>query len=153
MHQVSESVFRFSQRGYYLSFIAIVFAVIVGYLLGKYTNVDKTSETAIALQSLVFIVLMISLPGVLWWFNRQSRQLPALHPEEMRVASYKRLIILRFIVVNLNIVLNGILFFVFADKSFFMCAAIAAVFLLFCRPGIGNIEKDLGLIQNEDSED
>lgn len=153
MLHISESVFRFSQKRYYLSFLVIALALVSGFLVGKFTVMDRASETAIALQSFVFMLLMVSLPLVLWWFHRRCSKLGSFHSVEQRVVVYKRLILIRFIVVDLNIVLNAILFFLFADKSFFMCAAIAAIFLLFCRPSIGNIEKDLGLISNEELND
>ena len=149
MKPLLNTLLRFSQRGYYLSFLAIIVAVAAGFLLAKQVHFNKASETGIAFQSVVFMLLLVTLPGIFWWFNRQVqalRKLPEIAKKELK---YRRLIALRFCVVNFNIVLNILLFFFFADKSFFMCTAIAAIFLLFCRPSAGNIEKDLGLVKEE----
>jgi hypothetical protein len=149
---MTERVLRFSQRGYYLSFLMAVVAVIAGYFAARFVHFDKSSESGIALQSLVFILLLSTLPGILWWFHRLVERLKA-KPDAEKERTYKQMIAIRLLVVDFNIVLNILLFFLFSDKSFFMCTAIAAIILLFCRPNKQNIESDLSLVVvNEEEE-
>jgi hypothetical protein len=148
-----ERVLRYSQRGYYSGFLLILVAGVTGFLLARVIHFDKASDAGIACQSLVFILLLVSLPGALWWFHRSVEKMKAEQNDSLKELRYKRLILLRLSVVNVNIVLNILLFFLFADKSFFMCAAIAAIILLFCRPNARNIEVDLGLAKEENIED
>jgi len=139
-----ERVLRFSQRGYYLSFLLVIVAVLVGYFSSWFIHLDKNSESGIALQSLVYLLMLGSLPGILWWFHRTAKGIRG-YQEDEKERRYNRLVALRFFVVDFNMALNILLFFLFADKSFFMCAAIAAIVLLFCRPNQQNIETDLGI--------
>lgn len=151
---MTERVLHFSQRGYYLSFLMAVVAVIAGYFAARFVHFDKNSESGIALQSLAFILLLGTLPGILWWFHRLVERLKT-KPDAEKERTYKQMIALRLSVVDFNIVLNILLFFLFSDKSFFMCTAIAAIILLFCRPNKRNIESDLGLavVTEEEGED
>jgi hypothetical protein len=132
-----------------------VVAVIAGYFAARFVHFDKSSESGIALQSLVFILLLSTLPGILWWFHRLVNRLKA-KPDAEKERTYKLMIAVRLSVVDFNIVLNILLFFLFSDKSFFMSTAIAAIILLFCRPNKQNIESDLGLAvvtEEEESEE
>jgi hypothetical protein len=149
---MTDRILRFSQRGYYLSFLLVVVAVFAGYFSSRFIHLDKSSESGIAVQSLVFLLLLGSLPGILWWYHRTVKRIGE-HREDEKENRYKRLVALRLLVVDFNIVLNILLFFLFTDKSFFMCAAIAAIVLLFCRPNEHNIESELGIVSESDNED
>ncbi|MBP1639452.1 MAG: hypothetical protein H6Q17_1035 [Bacteroidetes bacterium] len=143
-----ERVIRFSQWGYYLSFLLVVVAAFAGYFSSRFIHLDKSSESGIAFQSFVFLLMLGSLPGILWWFHRKAKEMRDCRDDE-KESRYKRLVVLRLFVVDFNMALNILLFFLFADKSFFMCAAIAAIVLLFCRPNQQNIETDLGIADAE----
>jgi len=71
MQQLIHKAFRIAQRAYYWSFGAIAIAGICGYLLSRLVQCDRALGLAIALQSVVYMVLLISLPAILWWFHRQ----------------------------------------------------------------------------------
>jgi branched-subunit amino acid ABC-type transport system permease component len=151
MKELVNKVFRISQRGYYWSFAMLALAVGLGYLLSRFVKLDRTTEIAIALQSLVFIMLLTSLPAILWWFHRQTVKLPQIVDKQECERRYIRLVWLRFFVVEFNIVVNILLFFLFVDKSFFMCAAIAAILLLFCRPDEHNIAMEMGFVNTKEN--
>jgi len=149
---MTDRILRFSQRGYYLSFLLIIVAAFAGYFSSRLIHLDKSSESGIAVQSLVFLLLLGSLPGILWWYHRTVKGIGGYREDE-KENRYKRLVAFRLFVVDFNIVLNILLFFLYADKSFFMCAAIAAIVLLFCRPNEHNIESELSIIVPESDDD
>ena len=149
---MTDKALRCAQRGYYLSFVMMILAIGAGFLLRPYVQLDKASESGIAVQSIAFILLLSSLPGILWWFHRRVGQLQNLADLPEREKIYTRMIVIRLAVVNVNVILNILLFFFFSDKSFFMCAAIAAIILLFCRPNARNIEQELGLAVPEEED-
>ena len=153
MQQLIDKAFRIAQRAYYWSFGAIAIAGICGYLLSRLVQCDRALGLAIALQSVVYMVLLISLPAILWWFHRQVEKFKLINPTTERTKQYSRLVYLRFLVIDFNVVLNILLFFLFADKSFFMCASIAAVMLLFCRPSLQSVTNELGFAEEAVEED
>jgi hypothetical protein len=133
MNIVSERIYNVAQRQYYWSFAWIVLSVVVGYSLSRYISLDKSTEAAIAVQSADIIFLLGSIPGILWLFHKQTVKADAA-PDETKIKTYHKWLIIRLVVINFNIAVNVVLLGLYADKSYFMCAAMAAVTLLFCRP-------------------
>ena len=137
------------QRGFYLSLLAMLLAICAGYALSQSIKLDKNTEAGIAVQSVNIVWLLVSIPGILWLYRRQvERKRPA--DSSRRLRNYRTWIILRYAVIAISLTGNAILFFLYVDKSFFLCGAIAVVALLFCRPDRVRIENELGMARDDE---
>ena len=131
---------------YYAVFLDAVLMAVVGYFFAKYgIKVSYDSALGIALSSASFLLLLISLPLILKWFSKKTKEIAVIENETEKIIQYKKTALIRLCVVGVNFSLNILLFYLVESNSFsfLFAAGIAAVVLYICTPTETKMKNDL----------
>jgi len=148
-----ENIVKRINLAYYLIYTLTILATIVGYLLtmNQDTNIDIKSNLSITLSSLVYLYLMVSIPGALALFHRYTKKLSEIEDKYTKINKYVTAASWRLIAVGFGLVFSVITFYIIRTQSMIYCAAIAAIVLLFfCKPTESKIISDLKLEDTEE---
>ncbi len=128
--------------GFYLLAIALA-ACGYRFLAGSQTLIDAQSSAGIALSSAYIVLLVASIPLALKLFNIKVKKLAAVTDAEAKEQAYMRLSVWRLVVIGANLLIGITLFYLMGSQSMIFCAAIAAIALVFCKPGEVRAEREL----------
>ncbi len=146
-----EKLFRVTKRYYYMSYLIGLLTALIGFWLSRSLYFNRMDPTLIGLQSFDILFLLGSLPGILWLFHRKTKELQNISSLEERSQRYVQWALIRFIVVDINLVINILLFFLLRDFSYLLCSAIVLVMLVLCRPVALKLEEEIGLKKESES--
>ena len=125
-------------------FLDAILMAVLGYFLAKYGyTISYESTLGIALSSCSFLLLLASLPLILKWFSKKTKEIAALENETEKIKQYEKAALIRLCVVDVNFSLNILLYFLVGSNSFLFAVGIVAVVLYICMPTKAKIENDL----------
>lgn len=142
---------RDTKRYYYMSYLIGLATALIGFWLSRSIHLNRMNPSLIGLQSFDILLLLGSLPGILWLFHRKTNELLTITSLEKRCQRYMQWALIRFIVVDINLIINLLLFFLLRDFSYLLCSAIVVVMLVLCRPAALKLEEELGLKRESDT--
>lgn len=132
---------------YYGSLVLAVIVAAVMLLMVKkqlLLPLDPLSAAGQAIQYVVIVYILASVPGGLYLFKRKCDKIKQLESEEEKYAQYFKPAMYRLIVIGLGISLGIFAFYMLGGyQSMIWCAAIAAIGIYFCKPLAGKIQIDL----------
>ncbi|MGC9151871.1 MAG: hypothetical protein ACP5F6_08960 [Microbacter sp.] len=143
MKQYVKQIVQTSKRDYYVAFLIGVLTIIGGFFLSLYWRFDPYDPFIIQIQTIDILLLLGSLPGILWLFHRQVRKNSHLASLEQRAKKYIQWVHIRFLVIVFNLVMNVLLLFLLRDFSYLLASAIVLVLLLMSRSNPAKVEEDL----------
>lgn len=146
-----EKLFRVTKRYYYMSYLIGLLTALIGFWLSRSMYFNRMNTTLIGLQSLDILFLLGSLPGILWLFHRKINELQNISSLEVRYQRYVQWALIRFVVVDINLIINILLFFLLRDFSYLLCSAIVLVMLVLCRPVVLKLEEEIGVKKESES--
>jgi hypothetical protein len=152
MNSGVKMLLRITKRYYYMSYLIGLLTTLIGFWLSYSFSFNRMNTTLIELQSIDILFLLGSLPGILWLFNRKTKELLQISSFQKRSQRYVQWSLIRFIVVDINLVVNILLFFLLRDFSYVLCTAIVLVMLVLCHPTALKLEEEIGLNKKSESE-
>ncbi|MBB3185946.1 hypothetical protein [Microbacter margulisiae] len=142
-----KEIFRVTKRFYYVSYLVGLVSLLSGFALSRYYCFDRMDPVFIQIQSMDIILLLGSLPGILWLFHKKTKELGGLPTMEQRTQRYLRWSLIRLIVIDFNLVINILLLFLLRDISYLFATAIVMVMLILSRPIVQKLKEELGLVK------
>ena len=135
---------------YYLVYLAAVLVAVAGYQLHRTGfTIDPQSQAGIAINSILIIFIIGSIPITLGIFNKKTKQWAALPSLSDKLTRYRKAGIVRIAIIGSGFILGVLFFFLMNSQSMIFCAGIAAIGLFFCKPAEVKIISEL---QIEDPE-
>lgn len=148
-----KKVLRNITFAYYAVYIAAIAAASAGYsILKSGIGIDPNSETGIAINSILIILIIGAVPVSLWYFNVLTKKWAKLESEELKLQKYQKAALIRLVVLGLALVLGVIFYYILGIQSMIFSAAIAAVGVFFCKPSEQKISTELELDQTPENE-
>lgn len=131
---------------YYSVYIAAIAAATSGfYILKSGFIIDPLSQTGTAINTLLIIFIIGSVPLTLGYFNKLTKKWALLEDENQRLENYRKAGTIRIAIIGLGLVLGVLFFYIMNSQSMIFCAGIAAIALFFCKPSESKISNELGL--------
>ena len=131
---------------YYSVYIAAIAAATSGfYILKSGFTINPLSETGTAINTLLIILIIGSMPITLAIFNKLTKKWAQLEDKNLRLEKYKKAGIIRIAIVGLGLVLGVLFFYIMNSQSMIFSAGIAAIALFFCKPSEAKISTELDL--------
>lgn len=152
MDRYVKQIVQTSKRDYYISFLIGVLTIIIGFFLSLYWRFDPYDPLIIQIQTIDILLLLGSLPGILWIFHRKVKKLSLVVSLEQRVKQYTQWVHFRFLVIDLNLVINVLLLFLLRDLSYLLASAIVLILLFLSRSNPAKVEEDLKMADNKDDD-
>jgi len=139
---------------YYLIYTLTIISTIVGYLISQTREniVDVKSQLSISLSSFVILYLIVSIPGALSLFHKNTKKWIAIEDMSLKLEKYTAGATWRILAVGFGLVLSVVAFYIIRTPSMIFCAGIAAIALLFCKPTEYKIKSDLKLDEPEEND-
>ncbi len=134
------------QIAYYSVYIAAIAAATSGfYILKSGFIINPLSSTGTALNTLLIIFIIGSVPLTLGYFNKLTKKWVLLEDENQRLENYRKAGTIRIAIIGLGLVLGVLFFYIMNSQSMIFCAGIAAIALFFCKPTEAKISSELGI--------
>lgn len=131
---------------YYSVYIAAIAAATSGYyILKSGFTINPLSETGTAINTLLIILIIGSMPVTLAIFNKLTKKWVQLEDKNLRLEKYKKAGTIRIALIGLGLVLGVLFFYIMNSQSMLFCAGIAAIALFFCKPSEAKIATELDL--------
>lgn len=129
---------------YYLVYVAATLTALVSFQLNRSgVAIDPASSVGIALNSILIIFLIGSIPITLAVFNKKTKQWAVLEDVQERFVHYRKGSEIRLLIIGLGFVLGVLFFFLMNTQSMIFCAGISAIALFFCKPAEVKIISEL----------
>lgn len=131
---------------YYSVYIAAIAAATSGfYILKSGFTINPLSETGTAINTLLIILIIGSMPITLAIFNKLTKKWAQLEDKNLRLEKYKKAGTIRIAIVGLGLILGVLFFYIMNSQSMIFSAGIAAIALFFCKPSEAKISTELDL--------
>ena len=141
-----KSVLKKITLAYYLIYIAAIAAASAGFaILRAGINIDPTTDLGIAINSVLIIFIIGSVPLSLWIFNTNTKKWAKLASEEEKLQKYQKAAIIRLTALGLGLVLGVLFYYILGLQSMIFSAGIAAIGVFFCKPSEAKIRTELEL--------
>lgn len=129
---------------YYLVYVAATLTAVIGFQLNRSgVFIDPASSLGIALNSILIIFLIGSIPITLAIFNKKAKQWALLEDVQERFMRYRKGSEIRLLIIGLGFILGVLFFFLTNSQSMIFCAGISAIALFFCKPAEVKIISEL----------
>ena len=134
------------QIAYYSVYIAAIAAAFSGfYILKSGFIIDPLSQTGVAINTLLIIFIIGSVPLSLGYFNKLTKKWALLEDVNERLDKYRKAGTTRIAIIGLGLVLGVLFFYIMNSQSMIFCAGIAAIALFFCKPNETKISTELNI--------
>lgn len=131
---------------YYLVYLAAIVAATAGLAIMKAGfTIDSTTDLGIAINSVLIIFIIGSVPLSLWVFNNKLKNWIKLPTEHEKLQKYQKAALIRLMILGAGLVLGVVFYYVLTLQSMIFSAAIAAVGVFFCKPSEKKIRTELEL--------
>ena len=141
-----KKVLKNIQLAYYAVYVAAIAAAVSGYaLMNANLRIDAQSEAGIALNSVLIVLIIGSVPLSLWLFNRNTKKWAKLADVHEKLAKYQKGSIIRLLVLGVGLVLGVVFYYVLGLQSMIFSAGISAIGVFFCKPAEVNVVAELEL--------
>ncbi len=131
---------------YYIVYFAAVAAAASGFsILKSGFRIDPLSETGIALNSILILFILGSVPATLAVFNKLTKKWIETDDEQTRLKKYKIAGTIRILILGLALIPGILFFYIMNSQSMLFCAGIALIALFFCKPTKAKITRELNL--------
>ena len=141
-----KKVLKNIQLAYYAVYIAAIAAAVSGYaLMNANLRIDPQSETGIALNSVLIVLIIGSVPLALWLFSRNTKKWAKLTDVHEKLAKYQKGSIIRLLVLGVGLVLGVVFYYVLGLQSMIFAAGISAIGVFFCKPAEVKVVAELEL--------
>jgi hypothetical protein len=147
MEELIKKAYRIALVSYYGVFIGAILIALLGFKVSQHSFVFP-EETVTVISTLSYLFLIISIPLILWLYNKKISNMTTNATE--RVSFYGKWIKVRVFTIGAGLFLNIFLFYLFHSYSFLYAAGISAIALLFCKPNKNTIENELIIPEEED---
>ncbi len=137
------------QLYYYIVFLLFFVVVLFSSNLLKNPLFELGTSVAITLQSVGVMYILISIPLGMWFFHQKQQKTLQTLPSEQQQSYYKKIWLLRLVLISFGVILNVLIFYILKDLSMLYAAAIAAVAFIFCKPTMQKIENDFSFLNNQ----
>jgi len=145
-----KKVLRNLTMAYYAVFIGAIASALLGfYVLKSGITIDPLSSTGIALQSVLIVLIIGSVPVSLFIFNRSAKKWAQLTDTAQKLTKYQRGSYIRLAIIGAGLVLGVLFYYIMQNQSMIFCAGIAAIGLFFCKPAEVKIITELNLEETE----
>ena len=138
-------------EGYVLDLLAVV---VLGYLYKPAEHgflYDAYSQFGKVCSSGVIMMMLVSIPGALWWFKRQMKKVSQMEDEEAKKARYVQCSTIRVATICSSGFLAIIAFYVLGNyQPMLWCAGIAILAQFFCKPSDRKIYLEMNNKNEED---
>ena len=142
---------RSIQIVYYTIYIAAIAAAASGHaLMNSDLRIDPQSQTGIAINSILIVLIIGSVPLSLWLFNLKTKKWAQISDVNEKLQKYQMGAILRLAVMGIGLILGVVFFYVLGIQSMIFCAGISAIGLFFCKPAKVKIISELQLDEYPD---
>lgn len=141
-----DTVIKHLYYAYYAMLIlAIVVATLMFYLLKHDFNaIDRQSTAGITLQYFVIFYVVLSVPGMLFWFKKECDKIKLIKDENEQYTAYQKRALLRIIIIGFGVSFGILAFYLLGGyTSMLWCAAISAIGLIFTKPNKRKMELEL----------
>ena len=141
-----KTVLRKITIAYYLVYIAAIVAASSGFaILKSGISIDPTTDLGIAINSILIIFIIGSVPLTLWIFNVNAKKWAKLDSLDEKLQKYQKAAFIRLLVIGAGLVLGVIFYYILGLESMIFSAAIAAIGVFFCKPTEAKITTELEL--------
>ncbi len=146
MEEFVQIAFKKSRLYYYLVFAIGVIVAAIGYWLNTKYVIAMDEKAGTMLSSFTMMYLIASIPGGLWYFSKKVKVIAEIENHQQRFNEYMKWVIIRLVLVGANFIINIALFYTMHSSSFLYAAAIGGVAMLFCKPNLQTIDKEINPI-------
>ncbi len=146
MEEFVQIAFKKSRMYYYLVFALGVLIAGIGYWLNTKFVIEIGKNTGTMISSFTMMYLIISIPGALWYFSKKIKVIAEIEYYQQRLNQYLKWVKIRLILIGANFIINIALFYCMHTTSFLYAAAIGAIAMLFCKPSLQTIDKEINPI-------
>lgn len=144
---MEEKVIKTLNWYYYGVMVLSLIALTIMYYAfshGLYLPIDKMSALGQAIQYVIIIDALLTIPGGLYGFKRLCDPLRGMENKEEQALRYRKYAALRILVVSNSMPLGIIAFYLLGGyKSMLWIAAIAAIAWYFTKPTLRKMELEL----------
>lgn len=144
---MEEKVIRTLNVYYYGVMVLSLLALTIMYYAfshGWFQPIDTLSGLGVAIQYIIIIDALVTIPAGLYCFNRLCRPLRSMENKEEQLARYRKYATWRIILVSNAMPLGIVAFYLMGGyRSMLWVAAIAAVAWYFTKPTLGKLEAEL----------
>jgi len=130
---------------YAVYIIAILSAVLGYYILKSGISIDSKSSTGVALESILIIFIIGSVPLTLAGFNKLTKKWAQISDTAIKLRKYQQGSLIRIAIIGLGFILGVIFYYLLKNQSMLFCAGISAIALFFCKPAEVKIVTELDL--------
>lgn len=129
---------------YYAIYIGAVLIALLGFQLFKSgVIIDSQSSMGIAINSILILYIIGSIPVTLALFNKKTKKWALMEDVNTKLNVYKKAAIIRLIIIGSGFMLGILFFFLMNSQSMIFCAGISAIALFFCKPAEVKIISEL----------
>jgi|GEM_PF-909468 hypothetical protein len=153
MEQYVKQIVQTSKRDYYISFLIGVLAITGSFFLSFYWRFDTYDPLIIQIQTIDILLLLGSLPGILWLFHQKVKKNALLPSIELRAKQYVKWVHIRFLIIDFNLIFNILLLFLLRDFSYLLATAIVLVLLFLSRSNPAKVREDLQMNASQKGND
>lgn len=146
MEEFVQIAFKKSRMYYYLVFALGVLIAGVGYWLNTEYVIEISKESGTMLSTITMMYLIGSIPGALWFFSKKVKVITDIEGHQQRLNEYLKWVKIRLALVGANFIINIALFYTMHATSFLYAAAIGGIAMLFCKPNLQTIDKEINPI-------
>jgi hypothetical protein len=148
-----EKVLKKTTLVYYLFYLAALVVAVGGFQLYRSgIRIDPNSEAGIAINSVLIIFIIGSIPITLSIFHKKTKGWAELSSLKEKLARYQKASILRITVIGTGFLLGVFFFFLMNSQSMIFSAGIAAIGLFFCKPAEVKIISELKIEDPEQND-
>jgi hypothetical protein len=138
---------------YYLFYIAALLVAAGGYQLYRSgASIDPASQAGIAVNSVLIIYIIGSIPIALSLFNKKTKSWAELPSLKEKLVLYEKGATIRILVIGSGFILGVLFFFLMNSQSMIFSAGIAAIGLFFCKPAEVKIISELKIEDPEQND-
>lgn len=139
---------------YALYVMYLLLVVIFGFLLKgkeKFVTIDPLSQYGRILSYVVIIYMLVSIPGVLWWFKKQMKKVSEMTDEAAKRTRYLQCAVIRIAVIGACAALAIVAFYYLGNyQPMLWCAGIGVLAQFFCKPSDRKIYLEMNNKNEED---
>jgi len=128
---------------YYLIYCLTIVVTAFGFFL-DFHNFIAASSADINFIAIVYIILSIVFMGfALLWFEFMRRKIKIIRNEKQKMKLYGSAAVIRLYLIGLALVGGIVIFYLTKNINTLYCIAVAAIALIYCKPGENKVSKDL----------